>query len=97
MNSKNSCYIGTIGSLHSLSGKEIAARLGELQKSPSESEYRSWENSVPILTDVLHQAGLDDLTLILEYQTPIGNRIDAVLLGEGRKTGRPLILIIELK
>ncbi len=97
MNSRDGCYIDTVGSLDSLSGKEIAARLQQLQKNPSESERRSWENSIPILVDVLHQAGLDDLTLILEYQTPIGNRIDAVLLGEGQKTGRPLVLIIELK
>ena len=80
-----------------MSGKEIADHLRESQGNPSESEYRSWENSIPILVKVLHQAGLDALTLVLEYQTPIGSRIDAVLLGEGKTTGKPLVLVIELK
>lgn len=36
--------------------------------------------------------------MVLEYQTPIGSRIDAVLLGEGENNGQmPLVLIIELK
>ena len=80
-----------------MSGKEIADHLRESQGTPSESEYRSWENSIPFLVKVLHQAGLDALTLVLEYQTPIGSRIDAVLLGEGKATGKPLVLVIELK
>ena len=67
------------------------------QTKPSESEYRSWENSIPILVKVLHRAGLDALTLVLEYQTPFGSRIDAVLLGGRRETGKPFALIFELK
>ena len=80
MDKTNGSYIGTIGLLYSMSGKEIANHLRKSQRNPSESEYRSWENSIPILVRVLHQAGLDALTLVLEYQTPIGSRIDAVLL-----------------
>ena len=90
-------FIGTIGALYSMSGGKIASHLRKLQGEPSESEYRSWENSIPVLVKVLHQAGLDALTLVLEYQTPIGSRIDAVLLGERRETGKPLVLIFELK
>ncbi len=97
MDRTDGCYIATIGALYSMSGKEIADHLRESQGTPSESEYRSWENSIPILVKVLHQAGLDALTLVLEYQTPIGSRIDAVLLGEGKTTGKPLVLVIELK
>ena len=97
MDRTDGCYIATIGALYSMSGKEIADHLCESQGTPSESEYRSWENSIPILVKVLHQAGLDALTLVLEYQTPIGSRIDAVLLGEGKATGKPLVLVIELK
>ena len=97
MDRANRCYIATIGALYSMSGKEIAGHLRESQGSPSEAEYRSWENSIPVLVTVLHQAGLDALTLVLEYQTPIGGRIDAVLLGEGKATGKPLVLVIELK
>ena len=97
MDRTDGCYIATVGTLYSMSGKEIADHLRESQENPSESEYRSWENSIPILVKVLHQAGLDALTLVLEYQTPIGDRIDAVLLGEGKTTGKPLVLVIELK
>lgn len=97
MDRTDGCYIATVGALYSMSGKEIADHLRESQGNPSESEYRSWENSIPILVKVLHQAGLDALTLVLEYQTPIGSRIDAVLLGEGKTTGKPLVLVIELK
>ena len=97
MDGTDGSYISTVGVLYSMSGKEIADHLQESQGNPSESEYRSWENSIPILVKVLHQAGLDALTLVLEYQTPIGSRIDAVLLGEGKTTGKPLVLIIELK
>ena len=97
MKSKDGCYVETVGSLYRLTGREIAERLRRLQGNPSESEYRSWENSVPILVDVLHRAKLDALTLVLEYQTPIGNRIDAILLGERKDTGKPLVLVIELK
>lgn len=97
MDSRNGCYIDTVEALYSLSGKELAGRLRERQDNPSESECRSWENSLPVLVEVLHHAGLDELTLLLEYQTPIGNRIDAVLLGENQKTKKPLVLIIELK
>ena len=69
----------------------------EMANLATYSGGRSWENSIPILVRVLHQAGLDALTLVLEYQTPIGSRIDAVLLGEGKTTGKPLVLVIELK
>lgn len=97
MDRTDRCYIATIGVLYSIGGKEIADHLRESQGNPSESEYRSWENSIPILVKVLHEAGLDELTLVLEYQTPIGSRIDAVLLGERKATGKPLVLIFELK
>lgn len=97
MKNKDGCYVETVESLYRLTGREIAERLRRLQGNPSESEYRSWENSIPILVDVLHRAKLDALTLVLEYQTPIGNRIDAILLGERKDTGKPLVLVIELK
>ena len=70
MDRTDGCYIATVGTLYSMSGKEIADQLRESQEYPSETEYRSWENSIPILVKVLHQAGLDALTLVLEYQTP---------------------------
>lgn len=95
--SENRCLAETVGELRRMGGAEIARQLKTLLGDPSESERRSWENSIPVLLDVLHRAGLDRLRLALEYQTPMGNRIDGVLLGEGRKSGRPTALIIELK
>ena len=97
MEHPNGCYAATVAALSHMTGREIADQLKVRQEDPSEREYRSWCNSIPILVDVIHRAGLDELTLILEYQTPIGSRIDAVLLGEGRTTGKPLVLVIELK
>ena len=87
MEHPNGCYAATVAALSHMTGREIADQLKVRQEDPSEREYRSWCNSIPILVDVIHRAGLDELTLILEYQTPIGSRIDAVLLGEGRTTG----------
>lgn len=97
MGNRSGHYVEMIRTLRQMSGTEIAEQLKALQGNPSESEYRSWVHSVPVLVDVIHRAGLDNLTLILEYQTPIGSRIDAVLLGQGKKTEKPLVLIIELK
>lgn len=91
------CYAAMVAALSHMTGVEIAEELEARQEAPSGSEYRSWCNSIPILVDVIHRAGLDELTLVLEYQTPIGSRIDAVLLGEGKTTGKPLVLVIELK
>lgn len=97
MEGQNGCYVQRIGTLCRMSGREIADKLLELQENTSDAEYRAWVNSIPRLVEVIHRAGLDGLTLALEYETPIGNRIDGVLLGRRRDTGRPLALIIELK
>ena len=92
---KDGCYYERVGALHQMSGREIADKLR--QEGTSEAEYRSWVNSAPLLVDVIHRAGLDGLTLALEYPTPIGGRIDAVLLGRRRADGKPLALVVELK
>lgn len=97
MEEQNGCYVETVGTLSRMTGREIAEQLKARQKDPSESEYRSWCNSIPVLVSAVHQAGLDELTLVLEYQTPVGGRIDAVLLGQRKETDKPLVLIIELK
>lgn len=91
------CLITTVGEVHQTSGREIAEALTALRKDSSGAERRSWSASIPVLAGVLHRAGLDELTLLLEYETPAGGRIDALLLGERRDTGRPLVLVIELK
>lgn len=98
MQQNEACYIATVGQLYHLTGRQIADQLKEFRNgNTAESEYRSWCHSIPALTAVLHKAGLDALTLALEYETPIGDRIDAVLLGTRRKDHHDLALIIELK
>lgn len=92
------CYCAAVQDFLAMKSYEIAGHLKEITKGhTSESEYQSWCRSLPILLGVLHRAGMDRLSLALEYETPLGKRIDAVLLGEGRVTHRPLALIIELK
>ena len=98
MNATGSCYCATIEELTGMTGDELADRLKSTVKGDvSESEYQSWRRSLPILIGILHRAGMDRLSLALEYVTPLGKRIDAVLLGEGKKSRRPLALIVELK
>jgi len=62
----------------------------------SDSEYISWQNSLPILINEIFNAGLQDLDMVLEYETPIGGRIDAVLIGTG-VNNIGLITLFELK
>lgn len=67
------------------------------EKEINDKELESWCNSIPRLINVIKNAGLENLYLILEYVVPIGDfRIDAVLIGydhSNKLTG----LIIELK
>lgn len=98
MSKTSSSYCATVQDLVAMDGREIAEHLKAVTKgSTSESEYLSWRRSLPILVGVLHRAGMDQLSLALEYETPLGKRIDAVLLGKGRTSCHPLALIIELK
>ncbi|MEU6114634.1 DUF2075 domain-containing protein [Streptomyces sp. NPDC047117] len=65
---------------------------------PSPSERRSWENSLPALAEVLRDAGLDEIEVLLEHQLPLTSlRADAVLVGSHPTTGRPSYVIVELK
>jgi DUF2075 family protein/DNA replication protein DnaC len=63
----------------------------------NDNEVLSWKNSLPILIKLINQAGLTDLDLIMEYETPLNSRIDALLVGYNKATSRPTAMIIELK
>jgi hypothetical protein len=41
----------------------------------NDNEVLSWKNSLPILIKLINQAGLTDLDLIMEYETPLNSRI----------------------
>ncbi|WP_251946659.1 DNA/RNA helicase domain-containing protein [Levilactobacillus brevis] len=69
---------------------------GMVKIDHSDSEYMSWKNSLPVLLNVLCNSGLSNLVMVLEYETPLGARIDAVLLGYNHKHGDQ-IMLFELK
>jgi DUF2075 family protein len=79
----------------------IAHRLSEAFEAhyryrPSPSEYRSWQNSLRSLSDVIREGQLDDQGIILEYQLPLSSkRLDAMLTG--RDAERDRAVIVELK
>jgi len=79
----------------------IAHRLSEAFEAhyrykPSPSEYRSWQNSLRSLSDVIREGRLDNQGIILEYQLPLSSkRLDAMLTG--RDLERDRAVIVELK
>lgn len=65
---------------------------------PSPAETRSWERSLTVLGNDLHDAGLDDVEMLLEYRLPLtSRRIDAVLCGRSPRTGESSFVVVELK
>lgn len=65
---------------------------------PAPAEVRSWQRSLPSLTDVLLEAGLGNVEMLLEYQLPLtSKRADAVLAGRNPQTGTPSYVVVELK
>ncbi|MFE3329758.1 DNA/RNA helicase domain-containing protein [Streptomyces sp. NPDC059176] len=70
----------------------------ELSQNPSPSERHSWENSLPALAEVLCDAGLDDIEVLIEHRLPLTSlRADIILAGSHPTTGRPSYVIVELK
>jgi DUF2075 family protein len=66
--------------------------------NPAPAEQRSWERSLTTLTDDLHDAGLAEIEMLLEYRLPLtSRRVDALLCGVHPTTGDPSYVVIELK
>ena len=66
--------------------------------SPSASERRSWERSLPALRADLVDAGLHGVEMLVEYQLPLtSKRADVVLAGVHPRTGHPSYVVVELK
>ncbi|MBU6214000.1 MAG: DUF2075 domain-containing protein [Actinomycetales bacterium] len=64
----------------------------------TESEVRSWTNSLPVLMQDLVDAGLSAVEAIVEYRLPYSSqRADVVLAGRSPRTGEPTYLVVELK
>ncbi|CAM5609062.1 hypothetical protein SAVIM338S_05578 [Streptomyces avidinii] len=65
---------------------------------PHASEVRSWERSIPALTNALVEAGLGEVEMLLEYGLPLtSKRADAVLAGVHPSSGEPSYVVVELK
>jgi DUF2075 family protein len=69
-----------------------------LLQGPSPSERGAWQNSLPALAEVLCDAGLDEVEVLIEQKLPLTSlRADAVLAGSHPETGMPSYVIVELK
>jgi hypothetical protein len=69
-----------------------------LGPSPSPSERRAWERSIPVLAHDLVDAGLGSVEVLLEHRLPLSSRrVDAILAGCHPVTGDPSYVIVELK
>ncbi len=67
------------------------------RRSPSPSERKSWDNSLPLLARDLLDAGLGNVEMLVEYQLPLtSKRADVVLAGVDHG-GRDTYLVVELK
>ncbi|WP_093629128.1 DUF2075 domain-containing protein [Streptomyces sp. 3213.3] len=67
------------------------------REAPS-GERRAWSNSLPALAQVLCDAGLEEVEVLIEYQMPLSSlRADVVLAGTHPQTGRRSYVVVELK
>lgn len=80
----------------------IASRLSDrffeqLRYRPSDSEVRSWQNSLTRMATVMELGTFTDQGVIVEYQLPLtSKRLDVMLTGHGAG-GIPGAAIVELK
>lgn len=65
---------------------------------PSDSEQRSWRNSLQHMSGMLQHAKLLGQGVVLEYQLPLtSKRLDCMLTGVHREEKTPHAVIVELK
>ncbi|WP_449347907.1 DNA/RNA helicase domain-containing protein [Streptomyces xanthochromogenes] len=65
---------------------------------PQPAEVRAWERSIPALTNVLVEAGLGEVEMLLEYGLPLtSKRADVILAGVHPATGEASYVVVELK
>jgi len=67
------------------------------QKFPTDSEFRSWQQSLNVLNNSFTYSGLKDNRIIVEYELPYSTRrIDVLIFGKDLKDNDSVVLI-ELK
>lgn len=75
--------------------EEMKMREGQ---SVSDSEFRSWQRSLPVVAHDLVEAGLGQVEMLIEYKLPSTSmRVDVVLAGVDRRTGGDAFVVVELK
>jgi len=95
--------VSAAGLVGSVMEREIAGIIADHLRatmgwSPSESERKSWQRSLPILAHDLVEAGLGGIEMLIEYQLPLtSRRADVVLAGVDRRTGADAYVVVELK
>ena len=83
------------GTLSSKISQQMYFQMGN---SPSESEKNSWTNSLRDLSNLLLDADLPNLNMLIEYQLPYSSkRVDAILVGNHPTKQNPVIIALELK
>jgi len=85
------------GKSEALSGKMMLAFWNHHRYQPSDSEVRSWDNSLKRLAEFSENSNLQDCGIVLEYHLPYsGSRIDAIYFGKDEGDNN-VSTILELK
>lgn len=83
------------GSLVRIVSEQFRFHVG---RSAPPAEVRSWERSLPVLAEDLHDAGLDDVEVLVEYKLPLSSkRVDVILAGVHPRSRRRSYVVVELK
>lgn len=70
----------------------------QLGRSVSLSELRSWQRSFAVLSHDLHDAGLDQIEVLVEHRLPLSSkRLDIMLCGIHPRTRTASYVVVELK
>lgn len=71
---------------------------GKHDLTSNHGEVSAWRNSLPILLELLRNAGLGQIEVFLEYQLPYSaKRVDALLCGRHPDSGDASYVLVELK
>jgi hypothetical protein len=95
---RSAAHLAALADQGSIAEQMFQQSLFGLGPSPSPSERRAWERSIPVLAHDLMDAGLGSVEVLLEHRLPLSSRrIDAVLAGCHPVTGDPSYVVVELK
>ncbi|MFG1685181.1 DUF2075 domain-containing protein [Nonomuraea sp. NPDC049269] len=97
-------YQGSVGALAAAIARddfidELKKRFRDAHwQDPDEREVRSWKNSIPTVIQLLVEAGLEEVQVLLELKAPITDvRMDMVLVGTFPGTDLGSVVVVENK